>query len=188
LAGLLASAGVNVITAADGLEGIELACLHRPEIVFMDLKMNDLDGLEATRRLARDPATATIPVVAVTASALGDIRQAVRDAGCIDYLSKPIRVQSLFAVLHTHLGVQFVSGSDRPAPTAPRAIDFDRRVAVATRLRNAVALGDVSGIQELAEALRQGDTAEAAVGERISRLAMDFDFGGLSELADSLAT
>jgi CheY-like chemotaxis protein len=150
--------------------------------------MNDLDGLEATRRLARDPATATIPVVAVTASALGDIRQAARDAGCIDYLSKPIRVQSLFAMLHSHLGVQFVGGSDQAAPTEPGAIDLDRRVAVATRLRNAVALGDMNDIQELAEALLQGDTAAAGVGERITRLAMDFDFGGLSELADSLAT
>ena len=72
LAGLLESAGVSVITAAGGLEAIELARAHRPEIVFMDLKMNDLDGLEATRRLAQDPATATIPVIAVTASAFGE--------------------------------------------------------------------------------------------------------------------
>jgi PAS domain S-box-containing protein len=188
LAGLLESAGVSVLTAAGGLKGVELARLHRPEVVFMDLKMNDLDGLEATRRLARDPATATIPVIAVTASALGDIRQAARDAGCVDYLAKPIRAQSLFAMLHTHLGVQFVGGSDHPAAHDPRVIDLDRRVAVATRLRNAVALGDVSDIHELAERLMHGDTAEAAVGERINRLAMNFDFGGLSELADSLAT
>ena len=75
LAGLLESAGVSVITAAGGIEAIELARAHRPAVVFMDLKMDDLDGLEATRRLARDPATATIPVIAVTASALGDVRQ-----------------------------------------------------------------------------------------------------------------
>ena len=61
LASLLESAGVRVITAAGGLEAIELARAHRPEVVFMDLKMSDLDGLEATRRLARDPATAAIP-------------------------------------------------------------------------------------------------------------------------------
>src|SRR5688572_16843599 len=61
LAGLLESAGVHVITAAGGLEAIELARMHHPQIIFMDLKMNDLDGLEATRRLARDPATAAIP-------------------------------------------------------------------------------------------------------------------------------
>jgi PAS domain S-box-containing protein len=188
LASLLESAGVSIITAAGGLEGIELARAHRPDVVFMDLRMDDLDGLEATRRLALDPATAAIPVIAVTASAFGDVRQTARDAGCVGYLSKPVRAQLLFGLLQTHLGVRFVSGSDQPAARDPRAIDLDRRIEVATRLRNAVALGDVTGIQELARHLMAGDAAEVAVGERINRLAMNFDFGGLGELADSLAT
>ena len=55
------------------------------------------------------------------------------------------------------------------------------------RLRNAIALGDVSDIQDLAQELIAGGGAEAAMGERINRLAMNFDFGGLSQLADSLA-
>jgi PAS domain S-box-containing protein len=187
LAGLLESAGVHVITAAGGLEAIELARAHRPGIIFMDLKMNDLDGLEATRRLARDPATAAIPVIAVTASAFGNVRQTARDAGCVDYLSKPVRAQLLFGMLQEHAGVRLVSGSDRQAPRDGRAIDLDRRIEVATRLRSAVALGDVSDIQELAQHLMNGDSAEVAVGERINRLAMNFDFGALGELADSLA-
>lgn len=186
LASLLESAGARVITAAGGLEAIELARAHRPQVVFMDLRMDDLDGLEATRRLGRDPATAAIPVIAVTASAFGDVRQTARDAGCVDYLSKPVRAPMLFAMLQAHLGVRFVSGSDDPAPRDPRLIDLDRRVEVATRLRNAVALGDVSDIQDLAQHLMKGDTAEVAVGERINRLAMNFDFSGLGELADSL--
>jgi PAS domain S-box-containing protein len=186
LASLLESAGARVVTAAGGLEAIDLARAHRPDIVFMDLKMHDLDGLEATRRLARDPATAAIPVIAVTASAFGNVRQTSREAGCVDYLSKPIRARLLFAMLQTHLGVRFVSGSDPRLPRNPRQIELDRRVDVATRLRSAVAIGDVSGIQELARHLMEGDTAEVAVGERISRLAMNFDFDGLGKLADSL--
>jgi PAS domain S-box-containing protein len=186
LASLLESAGVRVVTAAGGLEAIELAETHRPAVVFMDLKMNDLDGLEATRRLARDPATAAIPVIAVTASALGDARQAARDAGCVDYLSKPVRAQELFGMLQTHLGVRFVGGSDRPVTRDEGLADFDRRVDTATRLRNAVELGDVGAIQELARNLMAGSMAEAVVGERINRLAMNFDFDGLGELADSL--
>jgi CheY-like chemotaxis protein len=80
----------------------------------MDLRMSDLDGLEATRRLRADPATAAIPVVAVTANALGDTRQAAFDAGCVGYLPKPIRAEAVFAALQSHLAVQF--GSDEPAP------------------------------------------------------------------------
>ncbi|HVH29684.1 MAG TPA: PAS domain S-box protein [Vicinamibacterales bacterium] len=186
LASLLESAGVAVITAAGGLEAIELARAHRPQVVFMDLKMNDLDGLEATRRLARDPATATIPVIAVTASALGDVRKTARDAGCVDYLSKPVRAQLLFGMLQTHLGMRFVSGRDQPAPRGASVTGVDRHVEIGTRLRNAVTLGDVSDIQALAQHLMQGDAAEAALGERITRLAINFDFAGLGELADSL--
>ena len=187
LASLLESAGISVLTAEGGLEAIDLAMALRPEVIFMDLKMSDLGGLEATRRLRADPATATIPVIAVTASALGDSAQTAREAGCIDYLSKPVRAQLLFGMLQTHLGVRFVSESGDMSEADARMLDAARRVEVATRLRQAVGLGDVGEIHQLAQHLLAGDTAEAAVGERISKLAMSFDFGGLSELADSLA-
>jgi len=127
-------------------------------------------------------------VVAVTASALSDSRKTAREAGCVDYLTKPIRVQQLFATLRTHLGVQLVSGSDAADPTTSRAIDIERGADVAEKLRNAIALGDVSDIQALAKRLMEGDHAEVAIGQRISRLAMNFDFIGLTELAESLST
>jgi PAS domain S-box-containing protein len=187
LASLLESAGVDVLTAAGGLEALAMAELHRPNVVFMDLKMDDLDGLEATRRLSRNPATAAIPVIAVTASALGNIRQAARDAGCVDYLSKPIRAQVLFGMLRTHLGVRLVGGSGQ-ADAAGEALTAEQRADVAARLRDAVSLGDVSDIHRLAELLVRGTAAEAAIGERINRLVTDFDFSGLSGLADSLTS
>ena len=187
LASLLESAGVTVITAAGGVEAIELARSLRPQVVFMDLKMQDLDGLEATRRLGGDPVTAAIPVIAVTASALGDVRKTAYDAGCVDYLSKPVRAQLLFGLLQKHLGATFVSDSGPTSQRDAHVVTLDRRTEVATRLRSSIALGDVTALQELARHLMQGDAAEAALGERINRLAMNFDFDALSSLADSLA-
>ena len=99
LASLLESAGVHVITAAGGIEGIELASLHRPDVIFMDVKMPDLDGFSATRRLVGSPTTAGIPVIAVTASAFGDTRRQAQEAGCIDYLPKPVSAEALFSAL-----------------------------------------------------------------------------------------
>ena len=188
LASLLESAGAQVFAASGGIDAIELARAHRPDVVFMDLKMNDIDGFEATRRLARDPATAAIPVIAVTASAFGDSRVTAREAGCVDYLSKPVRAQLLFAMLQRHLGVRFVSGSEQQGLTDSAVADAARRAEIAARLRDGVALGDVGAIQQLAQQLMTGDTGEAAVGERISRLATNFDFAALGELAQSLAT
>ncbi len=186
LAGLLESAGVRVLTARGGLEGIALAQAHRPDVVFMDLKMNDVDGLEATRRLADDTATAAIPVIAVTASAVGDIRQVARAAGCVDYLSKPIRAPLLFGMLQRHVGVRFVGTADEPGSREDGLSDSARGGQIATRLRAAIAVGDVTEIQALAQRLIAADGGEAAVGERISRLATNFDFEGLGRLADSL--
>ena len=187
LAGLLESAGVTVVTAAGGLEAIEQALRHRPNVVLMDLKMNDLDGLEATRRLRRDPVTSKIPVIAVTASALGDIRQATRDAGCVDYLAQPIRAQELFLMLQVHAGARLVSATGESGSTDRRTMNAGRSSAVGQRLSEALVIGDVTDIHELARTLIAGDAAEAAVGEHMARLATSFDFGGLQELADSLA-
>ena len=185
LAGLLESAGVTVITASGGHEAIEQALHHKPQIVLMDLKMNDLDGLEATRRLRRDPATSRIPVIAVTASALGDIRQVTRDAGCVDYLAKPIRAQELFSMLQVHAGARLVSATAE-SPSDRRSMEPDRRSAVGQRLSEALVIGDVTEIHTLARTLLAGDPAEVAVGEQMTRLATSFDFGGLRELADAL--
>jgi len=186
LASLLESAGVRVITAAGGREAVERARVDRPQIIFMDLKMEGLDGFEATRRIARDPITAAIPVVAVTASALGNSSQRAREAGCVDYLSKPVRVELLFAMLQHHLGARFVSDHAPTASRQPDADAFVRRAEVGSRLRGALALGDVGDMQDLARHLLEGSAAEAAIGERIQRLVAHFDFDGLRALVDSL--
>jgi two-component system sensor histidine kinase/response regulator len=189
LASLLESAGVQVITAAGGRESIALAREHRPDVVFMDLRMTDIDGFEATRQLRADPVTSHIPVIAVSASAFGDTRVAATDAGCVDYLPKPVRAESLFAALAGHLGVQFVA-HDEPPPAAvaePAVFDAVRRRAIAARVREAAMVGAVSDLELLAQELATGDTGEVALGQRISRLVTNFEFGGLYELADSLA-
>ncbi len=186
-ASLLDSAGVRVITAAGGYEAIQFARAHRPDVIFMDLKMPDLDGLSATRRLREDPATATIPVIAVTASAFGDARQAAREAGCTGYLPKPVRAEQLFAALQEHLGVRFVSGESAAAESAAPPGDAQRLADVAGQLRDALAIGDVGESQKLAQDLVARGGADAAFGHRMSRLAAEFDFAGLGELAAGLA-
>jgi CheY-like chemotaxis protein len=186
LASLLESAGVRVITAAGGLEALRLARTHRPEVIFMDLKMGDLDGLEATRQLRRDPVTASIPVIAVTASAFRDARQAALDAGCVDYIPKPVRAEALFASLQSHLGVQFVTeiGTSEAAEVA--VLDPPRRQDVARRISGAVAIGDVTALDALARELTSGSAQEAVLGHRIGRLVGSFDFDGLRSVAAAL--
>ena len=186
LAALLESGGVRVITAAGGLEAVALTRKHRPNVVFMDLKMADLDGFEATRRLQADPATADIPVIAVTASAFGDTRTAALDAGCVDYLPKPVRAGALFAAIQKHLGVRFVSSqSAGPEPLA--GASAPAREGVAARLRDAVELGAVTDLEALAQELMGGEGADPVLGRQIAAMVQSFDFDGLRALADAIA-
>jgi PAS domain S-box-containing protein len=186
LASLLESAGLKVITGTGGLEAIALATRHRPDVIFMDVKMADLDGFTATRRLAADDTTARIPVIAVTASALGDTRQLAKDAGCVAYVPKPVRAEAVFAALQTHLGATFVSASDEAGRSRPVFGDTARGEAIAARLREAVAVGAIGDLQAMAEELIGGRDEEAALGRQLARLAAGFDFEGVGQLAESL--
>jgi DNA-binding response OmpR family regulator len=150
--------------------------------------MSDLDGFETARRLRANPATAHIPVIAVTASAFGDSRQAAREAGCTDYLPKPVRAESVFAALQEHLRVRFVVDQQTQAASdAPVVSDASRRSGIARRLSEAVGIGSVTDLERLAQELAEGPEAEAVLGHRIARLAAEFDFESLRELAGSLA-
>jgi PAS domain S-box-containing protein len=186
LAALLESAGVRVITAAGGLEAIALARKHLPQVIFMDLKMADLDGLEATRRLKADPHTALIPVIAVTASAFGDTRTAATEAGCSDYLPKPVRAEDLFAALQTHLGVRFVSSADSGEVEAPPLADLPQRHPIAARLGDAAAVGSITDLEAIARELAAGAPVDVGLARRVNALLALFDFDGLRDLAVSL--
>ncbi len=186
LASLLDSAGLQVITAAGGVEGIELARTHRPDVIFMDVKMADLDGFSATRRLVADPATAAIPIIAVTASAFGDTRQEAQAAGCVAYLPKPVRAEALFAALQTHLRLRFVWGAEDESAPEPAIGATPRHAALATRLRDAASIGAVGDLHAIANELAAGDETDAALGRRLARLASEFDFAAVAALAGSL--
>jgi CheY-like chemotaxis protein len=174
------------MTAAGGLEAVSLAREHHPDVVFMDLRMSDLDGLETCRRIKADGATAAIPVIAVTASAFGDTRQAAREAGCSDYLPKPVRAEALFAALQTHLGAHFVPAVP-PAASGPSSVAGPSGADVARRLRDAVAIGSVTDLDALADELLTGPDGDLALGRRLARLVAAFDFDGLRALAGELS-
>jgi CheY-like chemotaxis protein len=92
---VLEAAGYAVLLARDARCGIEIARRERPDAVLMDVQMPQIDGLEATRALHADPATAGIPVIAVTAHAKKEDEQRCLEAGCILHLTKPLDTRAL---------------------------------------------------------------------------------------------
>ena len=90
---------IKMLRARDGLLGVEMARMHLPNVILMDINLPGIDGFEALSILRNDPLTANIPVLAISANAMSrDIRKG-KEAGFFDYLTKPIRVNVFLTAL-----------------------------------------------------------------------------------------
>jgi two-component system, cell cycle response regulator DivK len=87
--------GFDVHLAKDGEQAVDLAAVLLPQLVLMDIGLPTIDGCEATRRIRARPATAALPVIALTAHALPDERARALEAGCDDYDTKPVELERL---------------------------------------------------------------------------------------------
>jgi two-component system cell cycle response regulator DivK len=96
---LLHKGGHTALCAGDAETGLTLARAELPDLILMDIQLPGMDGLAATALLKKDPATAAIPVIALTAMAMKEDKEKTRVAGCDAYIAKPLRYQELFAAI-----------------------------------------------------------------------------------------
>jgi two-component system cell cycle response regulator DivK len=89
----------TVLLAADGSEGLSKAEAEQPDLILMDLGLPRMDGWEATRRIKTSPRLRNIPVIAITSHAMVGDEQRAREAGCDDYLAKPIYEDELLRAI-----------------------------------------------------------------------------------------
>ena len=101
---VLEKGGFRVITAGNGREAIELARLHRPDLILMDIQMPVMDGYEATVQLKADAQLQAIPVVALTAYAMPHEREQAMAAGCAGHIEKPIDTRAFGAQVSAFIG------------------------------------------------------------------------------------
>ncbi|MCP4699793.1 MAG: response regulator [Gammaproteobacteria bacterium] len=93
----------KLFVAKNGEEAVELALLHKPEVILMDMRMPGIDGLEATRQLRAMPAFADMPIIALTAQTGRDAEEEQKHAGCTEHLAKPVAKKELLEVLQRYL-------------------------------------------------------------------------------------
>jgi CheY-like chemotaxis protein len=95
--------GARAEVASDGLAVLASVERERPRMILLDLMMPGLDGFQVTRQLKADPSTADIPIVAVSALARPDDREAALAAGCDNFVRKPFELDELEALINSYL-------------------------------------------------------------------------------------
>ena len=101
---LLEAHGYATLKTASGIDAIELARAHKPDLILMDIQLPEVSGLEVTKWLKDDSELRSIPVVAITAFAMKGDEERIRQGGCEAYLSKPISVTKFLETVRTYLG------------------------------------------------------------------------------------
>ena len=149
LAIMLKAVGCEVVLAEHGRQAIEAVRVSRPDIVFLDMRLPEIDGPEAARRIVEEYGTSSVKIVATSASALAHERDEYLKAGCDDFVAKPFRAERIYDCLRHLLGVEFVyqAVEEDAAPmetidlrqvTLPE--DLAQRLSVAAELHSATVL------------------------------------------------
>ena len=185
ISNLLTPLGFRLNEAADGQECLIKAEAERPDLIVMDLVMPVMDGFEATRRIRKHPMLQDVPVIASSASVFEQDRQQSLNAGCTDFLAKPVKAELLFEKIAHHLGLRWVYDKetthanpqspceDRPFVVPPREI-----VVVIFELAKR---GKIFGIREQLTRVEQLDSAYGPFAGEARRFTKEYDMKSLCE-------
>ena len=100
---LLEAHGYATLQTRNGLEALDIAREHDPDLILMDIQLPEVSGLEVTKWLKEDEALRHIPVIAVTAFAMKGDEEKIRQGGCEAYISKPISVATFLETVEGFL-------------------------------------------------------------------------------------
>jgi len=186
---LLDPLGFDLREAVNGQEALAQFAQWHPDLIWMDIRMPVMDGLEAVRRIRATQAGAETKIIALTAHALDEESKPILAAGCDDLVRKPFREQELFDALTRHLRLKFIydqAAREKSPPELPglalRPEQLDGLPAELLRdLRKAVIELDVAKTQALIGQVAERD---ASLGRALNTLATQFDYAGLVKLLE----
>jgi signal transduction histidine kinase/DNA-binding response OmpR family regulator len=187
---LLEMTGFNVWEASNGLEAVERFEQWRPHLIWMDIRMPVMDGLEATRRIKATEAGKSVIIAALTASAWVEEREPILAAGCDELVLKPYREQDIFDVMAKHLGVEYLYETEAPSETAggseteltPGQVSAALTDHMCKELHSAVLRLNIAQTVEVIDRVALRD---AAVGAVLKKLANNLEYERLLALTEN---
>jgi signal transduction histidine kinase/CheY-like chemotaxis protein len=197
LVNLLTPLGFEVIEAGNGKEGLDKMREKRPDLVMTDLVMPVMDGFEFTRKLRKTNEFNCLPIIAASASVFDLDQQQSLEAGCNDFIGKPIRAEVLLEKLRKHLGLTWIYENDTPAASVAAADSLEQASEAAAEntaplvgpspeqaavLFDLAMKGDIAGILEEVEKLEQPQLEPFV--KKIRQLAKAFDEKQICEIVE----
>jgi light-regulated signal transduction histidine kinase (bacteriophytochrome)/CheY-like chemotaxis protein len=192
---VLASVGFTVRDAINGKEAIDLAISWQPDLIWMDVRMPVIDGLEATKQIKeicqKSPGYTPI-IIALTASAFTEDRDRILKAGCDDFVSKPFRIPEILAKMADRLGVRYIyeeptsieeNQTSKTSLQVPEQLTKDDLSIMSNQwlaqLNHATICADEERIMEL---LTQIPPEKAELVQKLTNLVDNFQFGEITNL------
>jgi CheY-like chemotaxis protein len=180
---LLNSSGFEVREAINGEQAIAVWETWQPHLIFMDMRMPVLNGLDATQRIKAMPQGKRTVIIMITASAFEEDRNAALSQGCDDFIHKPVRENQIFESLQKHLGVQFVyetvssnaSKIDKPGQAPNLSNEWKER------MRKAVVEADVVKMLDL---IQEIESSFPDFSKNLTKMVYHFDYDGIRTAID----
>jgi signal transduction histidine kinase/DNA-binding response OmpR family regulator len=184
---LLAPLGFDLHDAVNGREAVDQFTQWHPDLIFMDIRMPVMNGLEATRRIKATDAGGRTRVVALTAHALEEERREILAAGCDDFIRKPYKDSEIFDALTKHLEVRFVyEGEVSFAVEAAMPLTAAALAELPAELRydleQALVRLDTDEISTAIESIRAHDPA---IANALDAVAKDLQYGRILDLVEA---
>ncbi|MBT5832521.1 MAG: response regulator, partial [Candidatus Latescibacteria bacterium] len=176
LISLLEPLGFKVTEAENGQVGLDLAVKMQPDLILLDLVMPVLDGFEATRRLRKIDALKDIVVIALSASVFEHERRQSLEAGCTDFLPKPVEAEDLLERISQHLDLEWTYDAGDEMPLA-EVMNGEMVMPPADALKplfEVAQKGQIFALEEQIDAIAQLGEEFGPFVSNVQKLAKDF--------------
>ncbi len=172
---VLHTLGFEYAQATNGEEGFTLAQAFQPDLIITDLVMPILDGFEMTRRLRQHPHLKNLVIIASSASVLKEDEFKGLEAGCNDFLPKPIEIDRLLICLQRHLKLEWIYESTDD-PITPEITEFNvPSQEILTIIYQAAQIGDIEAIEQELQQLKNTHPSYTPFANHLLELAAEFD-------------
>ena len=187
LSRILVDLGIEVVEAENGQQAVQMFREHQPDIVFMDIRMPIMDGLEAGQQIMEEFGKNQFKLVAISASTLKHEQQIYFDAGFDDFISKPFRFERICECLATLLDVEFERGEQQKADAEPKEVsDVSLPEELSMRMKTAAELYKVTELKAYLNEVEELGSEGQQFAQRLRELIQNYDMEGVLKILSEI--